>query len=221
MCGRFAITTRRLQRLEQLLKTEFPDMTERYNIAPTQPIPVIREVDGYYSMTDMRWGLVPSWSKTPTTTYSTFNAKIETVAEKPLYRSAFKHRRCLIPASGFYEWRTENGLKQPYYFTRQDDAEMALAGLWEEWKGPDGTMLQSCSILVGAANSLVGAVHDRMATIVPDNHVEDWLNPNENTDYLLAILTPPFPADKMKSTKVSSKVNAVRNQGPELLLPTP
>lgn len=161
MCGRFAITQPRFEHIEAALGTHFVEVERRYNIAPTEPISVIRKAADEYVMNDMRWGLVPAWSKTPSTTYATYNAKIETVADKPAYRSAFKHRRCLIPASGFYEWHTgEDGIKQPYYFTLEDGREMAMAGLWEEWKGSDGSVLQSCSILVGKANSLVGKVHD-------------------------------------------------------------
>lgn len=219
MCGRFAVSQPRFPHIEQALGTTFAPVQPRYNIAPTQPIAVIRQVEDAYVMSEMKWGLVPAWSKTPSTTYSTFNARLETVAEKPVFRSAFRHRRCLIPASGFHEWHTEDKHKQPYYFTLASGAEMALAGLWEEWKGADGSTLQTCTILVGASNSLVGKIHDRMATIVPESHYQDWLNPKEKTDYLLAMLTAPYLADKMKAWKVSPQVNSVRNQGAELILP--
>lgn len=220
MCGRFAITLPRFQHIESVLGADLGPVTPRYNIAPTQLIPVIRKLAEGFAMEEMRWGLVPSWSKTPTTAYATFNAKIETVADKPVYRTAFKHRRCLIPASGFYEWQTEeDGTKQPYYFTLKDDHEMAMAGLWEEWKGTDGSSLLSRAIIVGASNSLIEKVHDRMATIVPEDHFEDWLNPAENTDYLLAMLSTPYLADKMQAARVSRNVNSVRHQGPELVKP--
>lgn len=221
MCGRFAVAQTRFKRIEKTLKTTFNDVMPRYNIAPGQMISVIHPVDDAFVMHDMKWGLVPSWSKEPTTAYSTFNAKLETAAEKPTYRSAFKHRRCLIPASGFYEWHKEDDHKQPYYFTLSSGDEMALAGLWEQWKSADGGMLNTCTIVVGAPNSLVGKVHNRMATIVPENFYEDWLNPDENTDYLIAMLSVPFPADKMKMSKVSTAVNSVRNQGADLIKPTP
>lgn len=219
MCGRFAVSQPKFTRIEKALGTTFAPVLPRYNIAPTQPISVIRQIDDEFVMSEMKWGLVPAWSKMPSTTYSTFNARLETVTEKPVFRSAFRHRRCLIPASGFYEWHTEDKHKQPYYFTFAGGEEMALAGLWEEWTGADGTVLQSCTILVGASNSLIGKIHDRMATIVPENHYQDWLNPNEKTDYLLAMLTAPYLADKMKAWKVSPQVNSVRNQGAELILP--
>lgn len=219
MCGRFAVAQTRFKRIEKKLKTTFTEVMPRYNIAPGQPVSVIYQVEEEYLMSDMKWGLVPSWSKEPTTAYSTFNAKLETAAEKPTYRSAFRHRRCLIPATGFYEWHREEDHKQPYYFTLASGEEMALAGLWEQWKSPDGAMLNTCTIIVGAPNSLVGKVHNRMATIVPENLYEDWLNPKENIDYLIAMLTTPYPADKMKSRKVSTTVNSVRNQGPDLIKP--
>jgi putative SOS response-associated peptidase YedK len=221
MCGRFVVAQTKFKRIERKLKTHFPEVTPRYNIAPAQQISVIHQVDENFVMSEMKWGLVPSWSKTPTTTYSTFNAKLETAAEKPAYRSAFKHRRCLIPASGFYEWQREGNYKQPYYFTLADGEEMALAGLWEQWKDSSGAMLNTCTIIVGAPNSLIGKIHNRMATIVPENLYEDWLNPNENTDYLIAMLTVPYLADKMKMWKVNTDVNSVRNQGAELIKPLP
>jgi len=116
MCGRFAITTARFNRLEATLRTTFPEVRPRYNISPSQTIPVIRQsAHGTHQMAEMRWGLIPYWSKEPRTPYSTFNARAETLAEKPAFRSPFRSRRCLVPASGFYEWKTEAGRKQPYY----------------------------------------------------------------------------------------------------------
>ena len=219
MCGRFAISQPHFTRIERALNTSFGEVKPSYNIAPSERIPVIRQTDEGYTLFEMKWGLVPSWSKTPTTPFSTFNARIETVAEKPMFRSALRHRRCLIPASGFYEWHTENKHKQPYYFSMADGEEMALAGLWEEWKSSDGEILQSCTIVVGQSNPLVGKIHDRMATIVPEASYANWLDPMGNTEELLAKLTVPYPADLMQSWKVDMRVNSVRNQGPDLIKP--
>lgn len=220
MCGRYAITQKTFDCLEDILGTRFGEVIPRYNIAPTTFIPVIRPAEESYLMEEMRWGLVPSWSSAPATNFSTFNARIETVAEKPAFRSAFRKRRCVIPASGFYEWHTDaEGIKQPYYFRLKTGHEMALAGLWENWQGADGSVLQSCTILVGSANPVVGQFHDRMATILPAALIEDWLNPRENTDYLLNLLVQPYADTEMEAIKVSRKVNSVRNQGPEVLLP--
>lgn len=219
MCGRFAIARPKFSRIEKELNASFQEVSPRYNIAPSQEIPVIREQDGEYVMEDMIWGLVPSWSKEPKTTYSTFNARVETVDEKPLFRSAFRHRRCLIPASGFYEWKKDGKRKLPYYFTLASGEEMALAGLWEEWQGRDGSVLHSCTIIVGQSNPLVGGVHDRMACIVPPEGYADWLNPNEKSDYLLAMLQDPYDAGLMKCWPVTPAVNSVKNEGPELIEP--
>jgi putative SOS response-associated peptidase YedK len=219
MCGRFAVSQPKFTRIEKALKTTFAEVTPRYNIAPTQQISVIHQADDDFVMSEMKWGLVPSWSKTPTVPYSTFNARLETVAQKPVYRSAFRHRRCLIPASGFYEWKTEDKKKLPYYFTLANGDEMALAGLWEQWKGSDGAMLNTCAIIVGEPNPLVGGVHDRMACIVPPEEYEDWLNPAEKPDFLLSMLVNPHDAGLMKCWPVTPRVNSVRNQGPELIEP--
>jgi putative SOS response-associated peptidase YedK len=138
MCGRYAISTSRLARIENALGIELPEVQPHYNIAPTQTVPVVRtnEVGGY-ELVNMRWGLIPGWSKEPRTSYATFNARAETVAEKPTFRAAYRSRRCLVPASSFYEWRDEQGRKQPWYFSAADGQELAFAGLWEEWHGPD------------------------------------------------------------------------------------
>jgi putative SOS response-associated peptidase YedK len=220
MCGRFAITQTDFTYLEKVLGSQLGPVTPRYNIAPTSMIPVIRPAEQGYVMEDMRWGLVPSWSKEPLSSYATFNARVETVATKPAFRNAFRKRRCIIPASGFYEWHTdEQGNKQPYYFHLKEGHEMALAGLWEAWQGQDGSVLHSCTILVGGANETVGRLHDRMATILSKAHIEDWLNPAESTDYLLALLSQPFVEEEMEAIKVSRKVNSVRNQSSDVLLP--
>jgi putative SOS response-associated peptidase YedK len=148
MCGRFAITQTAFTYLEQVLDARLGEVAPRYNIAPTSMIPAIRPSGEGYLMEEMRWGLVPSWSKEPVSSFATFNARIETVAQKPAFRSAFHKRRCIIPASGFYEWHTdEQGNKQPYYCRLKEGHEMALAGLWETWKGRDGSVLHSCTNL--------------------------------------------------------------------------
>jgi len=219
MCRRFAVTQPRFTHIEKVLSTQFNDVQPHYNFAPSEHIAVIYPIHDQFVMSNMRWGLVPSWSKTLTTTNSTFNADIETVTENRLYRSAFRHRRCLIPASGFYGWHTEGDNIQPYYFTRIDGEEMAFAGLWEEWMEVESTILQSSTILMGAPNYLVGKLHDRMACIVPENHYRDWLDPKMDTENLLAMLSVPYPEEKMKMVKVSTKVNSIWAEGSELIQP--
>jgi putative SOS response-associated peptidase YedK len=206
-------------RIEHELHATFAPVEPRFNIAPSQQVPVIRAHDGGYVMESMKWGLVPSWSKEPGAAFALFNARVETVAEKPVFRHAFRKQRCLIPASGFYEWKNEDGKKLPYYFSLADGKEMALAGLWETWRGNDGDVLRSCTVIVGPANPLVGGVHDRTACIVPPEAYADWLNPSENADYLLAMLQNPYDADLIRCWAVATTVNSVQNDGPGLIEP--
>lgn len=219
MCGRFAVAQTRFERIEQILATEFPERTPRYNIAPTQTIAAIRQSqDGAYVMEDCRWGLVPFWAKESKLPYSTFNARIETVETKPVFRAPFKTRRCLIPASGWYEWETKAGKKLPHYFTSAGDEGLALGGLWDTWHGPDGFTLRSCTILVGPANELVSTVHDRMPLILPDSAYRTWLDPNQPLDVIRSLLQP-FDADQLRGWAVTPAVNQARNDYPELLTP--
>ena len=145
-----------------------PNVPPRYNIAPTQDAPVVRQTkDADEREMDMlRWGLVPSWSQGPDSGYSMINARAETVATKPAFRSAFRFRRCLVPADGFYEWRKVAGRKQPYRITVKDGEPFAFAGLWEHWTGPDGYVVQSFTIVVTEANELLRPIHDRMPVIL-------------------------------------------------------
>ena len=217
MCGRFVIAQTHFRRIEARLGTEFPPLPPRYNIAPTQRIPAIRQLeDGCYAMDDYRWGLIPFWSKEPKIPYSTFNARAETVADKPVFRAPFKSRRCLIPASGWYEWKTEAGKKHPYYFTSQDDEGLVLAGLWDHWQGAEGSSLQSCTILVGAANALVAKVHDRMPIILPESAFAAWLNPDEDQRHIRDLLVA-YDADRLRAWRVTTAVNQASNDFPELI----
>ena len=219
MCGRFAVAQTRFERIEQILGTEFPERVPRYNIAPTQTIAVIRQAEhGGYVMEDFRWGLVPFWAKDSKLPYSTFNARIETVETKPVFRGPFKSRRCLIPASGWYEWKTEAGKKWPSYFTSAGDEGLALAGLWDTWHAPDGYTLRSCTILVGPANERVSTVHDRMPLILPDNAYRIWLDPAAPLDAIRALLQP-FDADQLRGWPVTPAVNQARNDHPDLIAP--
>ncbi|MBP6421599.1 MAG: SOS response-associated peptidase [Propionivibrio sp.] len=218
MCGRYAIATPHFSRIEQVLGTTFQAVQPRYNIAPTQNIPIIRQTEHGYELTELRWGLIPFWSKTPTTEYSTFNARIETVATKPAFRGPFRTRRCLIPASGLYEWKQEGGKKQPYFITGSDDEGIALAGLWDEWRDSSGFTLASCTILVGPANGLIAPIHDRLAIILPESACATWLDPNTSIEHASALLHP-YPADQMRCWPVSTAVNQARNNTPELIDP--
>ena len=157
MCGRFALKLPPAALKDYFDLDEAPDYGPRYNIAPSTPILAIRQAEGVRRADPLRWGLIPHWAKDEKIGYSTINARAETVAAKPAFREAFRRRRCLIPADGFYEWQAQPGTKakQPYFISRTDDAPLAFAGLWERWRPPQGNPLESCSIIVTAANGLM------------------------------------------------------------------
>jgi putative SOS response-associated peptidase YedK len=190
----------------------------RYNLAPTQTVLAVRKSeDGARVLVPLRWGLVPSWSKGPDSRYSMINARAETVESKPAYRNAFKHRRCLIPAEGFYEWKVVNGGKTPFLIRRTDGEPFGMAGLWETWHDPEGERLQSCTIIVTDANALVRDIHDRMPVILSPEDYGAWLDPEtKDTDRLRAMLRPADP-DAWKLREVSRKVNNPKNDSPELI----
>lgn len=168
-------------------------------------------------MRALRWGLIPHWSKGPDSRYSMINARAETVHEKPAYRSAFKHRRCLIPGDGFYEWqKTDNG-KQPYLIRYRDGEPFVMAGLWEHWQGPTGEIIESCTIIVTAANSVVEHVHDRMPVVLTAAGAKRWLDPAlQHRESLQDLLQSPAP-DGWSAYPVSRRVNSPQNNDPELL----
>ena len=219
MCGRYAIATSRLPRIENALGVALPALQPRFNVAPTQTVSIVRATtERRYELVEARWGLIPAWSKEPRTAYATFNARVETVASKPAFRAAYRARRCLVPASGFYEWREEGGRKQPWYFSAADGQELAFAGLWEEWRGPDAPPLLSCTILVGTANDLVAPIHDRMAVILGADDYATWLDPAQAPETIARLLCP-CPSAWLRGWRVSRAVNAARAEGAALIAP--
>jgi putative SOS response-associated peptidase YedK len=218
MCGRFVQYSHPEVYASHFDLDVLCEATPRYNVAPTQPVLAIRQTDaGQRELIPLRWGLVPAWSKGPDNRYSMINARAESVSTKPAYRNAFRQRRCLIPAEGFYEWKAEAGGKTPFLIRRKDSAPLAMAGLWERWRGEDGAHLESCTIIVTDANALVRGIHDRMPVILPTDALAAWLNPeNRDTDRLLDLLKPTDP-DAWTLHPVSRRVNSPRNDGPELL----
>lgn len=192
MCGRFTrqYTWADLHALYDLspgLENERSNLQPRYNICPTTTIDAVVEYSGRRTLQPMRWGLVPSWwKKSLKELPATFNARAETVAEKPMFRSAFKRNRCIIPASGYFEWTaTADGKKQPHYFTRRDGEIISIAGLWEDWKNPEtGEPLRSCTMIVGAANDFVSPLHDRMPIILERDQFAQWLSGSAGTEAL-------------------------------------
>jgi putative SOS response-associated peptidase YedK len=192
----------------------------RYNIAPTQQVPVVRAGNDTRQLTTMHWGLVPSWAKDPKIAYSTINARAETLATKPAFRTAFQKRRCLVVADGYYEWLKVGKLKQPYLYEIGDGRPFAFAGLWEQWWGPDHkneTPLESCTIVTTAANELASHVHNRMPVVLHENDYGAWLDPANQIGDSLQYLFEPYPADEMTVRPVSTFVNNARNEGPECL----
>lgn len=223
MCGRFVLRASPEQMAELFDLPDAPYLEARYNIAPTQPVAVVRinpaSRQREWALT--LWGLIPSWAKDPSIGQKMINARADGVAEKPSFRAAFKRRRCLVPASGFYEWKkTANG-KEPHFITSADGRPLAFAGLWETWAGGEGGELQTCTILTTDANALVSSLHDRMPVIVAPEDYSLWLGSggDDSPAYLsqLQHLLRPYPADLMSEYAVSKVVNNVRNEGEQCI----
>jgi putative SOS response-associated peptidase YedK len=220
MCGRFtqSSTSERYARLFGLDDELRGDLAPRFNVAPTQSVLACRiEENSRRDLAVLRWGLVPFWSHGPDSRYSMINARAETVHQKPAYRDAFRHRRCLIPADGFCEWTPQNG-KQPYFIHRQNGEPMAFAGLWEHWKSEDtGEVIESCAIIVTDANELTRPIHDRMPVILVPGDFARWLEtPPQEAPSLLPLLRSA-PSDDLEAYPVSTAVNSPRHEGRGLI----
>ena len=209
MCGRFTLfeSSEVLSR-EFGVPVPFP-IAPRYNIAPTQPVAAVRNrtEGGGREFALLRWGLVPSGAKDPSIGARMINARAETAPGKPAFRDAFRRRRCLVPASGFYEWQKQGRLKQPYFICREDGNTIAIAGLWDRWDGAEGDPIESCTLLTTEANELIAPLHERMPVILPPESYGLWLNPSEQDPAVLHPLLAPYPADKMAARPVSRRVN--------------
>ena len=220
MCGRFSFALD----LDDLLAVfpEFSPPTQlqpRYNIAPTQPVPVVAN-DGQAQITFFHWGLVPSWAKEISIGEHMINARAETLAQKPSFRAAYRKRRCLILADGFYEWQKEPGRqgKTPMYVRMASGEPFAFAGLWEAWSGQEPP-LYSCTIITTTPNELLAPIHDRMPVILPRSAYKLWLDPEDRLPSALQALLAPYPAAEMTAFPVSPRVNSPANDGPECILP--
>ncbi len=217
MCGRFFLLASPPELADLFGLADVPDAPPRYNIAPSQPVAVVRVADAGRELVRLRWGLIPPWSRDGKV--APINARSETAADKPMFRHAFRKRRCLIPASGFFEWmNTGAKKKQPFCIRLIDDKPFAFAGLWERWEGPAGPV-DSCAILTTEANELVRPVHDRMPVILDRRHFDQWLAPKEQDAGALAPLLRPFAADRMRAYPVSPLVNSPRNDDARCLEP--
>lgn len=217
MCGRFALKAPPSQLITQFDLNECADFPMRYNIPPGTNIPVIRlSPDGKRVLHLLRWGLVPHWAKDPSIGARLNNARGESVAEKPSFRTAFKQRRCLVPASGFFEWKTEGKIKQPYYFSLKSGEPMAMAGLWESWTAPDGGILRTVSIITTAANAIMAPIHDRIPVIINPENWHAWLGePVEN----ISSLVSAYPDEELQMWPVSRRVNRTLEDVAELIEP--
>jgi len=222
MCGRY-----RLSRRKQIIEEHFDsisgeeDWSPRYNIAPTQPIPVIRQnpKEPVRELSLMRWGLIPSWAEDASGAARMINASSETAATKPAFRDSMKDRRCLIPADGFYEWVRTGKAKQPFCFEVNQGQLFAFAGLWDRWKDPSGHWVKSCSILTTTPNAVVSAIHDRMPVILDRVAYDLWLDPGMTNVAAVSELLKPYDARQMRCYPVSTRVNHVVNDDEECSAP--
>ncbi|MCX5497518.1 SOS response-associated peptidase [Kaistia dalseonensis] len=220
MCGRYALAVKPEDVEEEFSMIRIEWFPPRYNIAPTQPILVIRADRGERQAALVRWGLIPSWAREPAELPLFFNARAETAATKPAFRGPFRHRRCLIPASGFYEWRKDpGGKKQPFYLRPARSKLVAFAGLWEEWADANGNMLDSATILTTDSNADVAAIHERMPVIIGHGDFDRWLGVGEHGGEALADLLTPAPAGTFQAFAVDPRVNNARNDDPSLQAP--
>lgn len=216
MCGRYFLDILPELLMEQFRTHKYPIYSASYNIAPTQQAPILRWQDDQPVWAMTRWGLVPSWAEALSIGSKMINARAETVSSKPAFRSAFKQRRCVVPAQGFYEWQVVTGGKRPLAIVPQDLPYFGFAGLWESWTGPDGAVIETHTILTTAANSLMQQVHDRMPVILDPADYRRWIEPGaaDRFDYQAS-----FDAARMRAYKVDPAVGNVRNQGAQLIAP--
>jgi putative SOS response-associated peptidase YedK len=221
MCGRFTQTSSSSEIESAFDLTNVPPLEPRYNIAPTQQVATIlrSNPDSDREFKELRWGLIPSWAKDSKMGAKLINARAETVAQKPSFRSAFRHSRCLILADGFYEWHSLEDGKQPFYIQQIDRLPFAFAGLWTTWQPPDGETMNTCTIITTEANEIMQPIHNRMPVILESTNYDLWLDPTVQKSELLQPLLRPIAQDKLKTYPVSTKVNNPRHDSSECLKP--
>ncbi len=218
MCGRFTLRTPAKAIATLFDLEDVPELRPRYNIAPSQPIAAVRQDRSRQrEFAMLHWGLIPFWADDPKIGYRTINARAETVATKPSFRAAFKKRRCLVIADGYFEWKKRDGKKQPYFFHLNDDRPFAFAGLWERWEG-DGEEIESCTILVTEANARQKAIHDRMPVILSPQDYDAWLDPDVDGKRVEPLLRP-YSHDDLETYRVSTTVNKPQNDVEECVQP--
>ncbi|UWG95408.1 SOS response-associated peptidase [Dehalobacter sp. DCM] len=220
MCGRITFTLTRDELAEIYKITDEMDWQPRYNIAPSQPVPVMVNTEAQ-QLKFFRWGLVPSWAKDPQSGYKMINARAETIDTKPSFKHCFREQRCLVLADGFYEWKREGKRKTPYLFKVRDRKFFAFAGIWDSWKSPAGTVLYTCSIITTGPNEQMAPIHDRMPVILDKENERIWLNPELNDTEKLKQLLVPYPAVRMEAYQVSDYVNSVKHDSIACIQPVP
>lgn len=219
MCGRFVITSSPEAFRRLFGYAEQPNFPPRYNVAPTQPVPIVRLADGKRQYALVRWGLIPSWVKDARTFSLLINARGESVVDKPAFRAAMKRRRCLFPADGFYEWKEEGGRKRPYCVRPKSGGPIAFAGLWETWTGPNGEEQETAAIVTTNANRTLAPIHHRMPVIVEPAGFDFWLDSANVDAKTAAAMIVPARDDLLEGYEISPAVNRVANDSPELIKP--
>jgi putative SOS response-associated peptidase YedK len=220
MCGRFTLYSSG-DEIARALAVRVPDLSPRYNVAPTQLVAAVRAAEGGRELAFLKWGLVPSWSKDAKGSARLINARAETVADKPAFRAAFRRRRCLIPTNGYYEWSPLGGGKQPYFIRLADPRPFALAGLWEEWHDPEGEDIESCAVVTAEANDYLRPLHERMPVILDPKDYDLWLDAGQGTPERAKPLLAAYPGEEMRTFPVGPRVNNPRNEGPACIEPLP
>ena len=218
MCGRYAVTTAPEAMRALFRYPEQPNFPPRHNVAPTQPVAIVRMAEGRREFALVRWGLVPAWVKDPGGFSLLINARGESVLDKPAFRNAMRRRRCLFPADGFYEWKRDGNRKQPWFVRLKSGQPMAFAGLWETWSGPNGEELETAAIVTTTASRSIAHIHDRMPVIVAPEAFDFWLDPNVDARTAAAVIAPA-PDAALEAYEVSSAVNRTANDSPDLLEP--
>lgn len=221
MCGRFTLRAPASVIAEEFALFDFELLRARYNIAPTQMVAAVRRLEEQPNrqLAWLRWGLIPSWADGPAIGNRMINARSETVAEKPAFRSALRRRRCLVIADGFYEWKKDGQRKVPYFVRMRDDRPFGFAGLWDAWEGADHSAIESCTLLTTEANELMWPIHDRMPVIIARGDYDRWLDPALDRAEAIQPLLRPYPSEPMEAYAVSAHVNRPGNEDPKCIEP--
>jgi len=219
MCGRYLIITTPEAMRAFFRYLEQPNFPPRYNVAPTQPIPVVRTFEGVRQFALVRWGLLPAWVKDPRGFSLVINARSDNVLDKPAFRNAIRRRRCLVPADGFYEWKVEGERRRPFAVRPRAGGPIAFAGLWETWTGPNGEELETAAIVTTQANRALRPLHDRMPVVLAPEAYDMWLDCRAVDGEIAAALLAPAPDNFFDAYEISPAVNRVTNDSPELLVP--